>query len=262
MKTETQKDKSTYVSRIEGHALVLGGSGGIGSEIVRALVANGARAVSFTYGKNRVSAEALALELTKQNIQVHFGAIDQSDSNSVTRFLEEAVADTGHEITVAVNSIGISPNVPLEEQTIEEWRKVFEVNTIGSFFSARTIAMRMKEKKVQGSIVLITSTNGINSQSQISAHYDASKAAQGHAMKILAEFFAPHGIRINGVAPGWIDTALNDTLPDDERAKETAKIWSGRFATPAEVASFVALIAGSGGSYVYGQNLMIDGGYR
>ena len=120
----------------------------------------------------------------------------------------------------------------------------------------------MKEKKVSGSIVLITSTNGINSQSEISAHYDASKAAQAMMMRISAEKYAPFGIRINGIAPGWINTSMNDTLPQDERAKEMGRIWSGRFADPSEIATFVAFVVGSGGSYAYGQNFMIDGGYR
>jgi NAD(P)-dependent dehydrogenase (short-subunit alcohol dehydrogenase family) len=255
-------EKDKYIARVVGHAVVLGGSGGIGSEIVRALVANGASAISFTYGRNKGAADQLAKELRDLNIKVHLSSLDQSDIEAVERFLDDAVNSTGEEIAIAVNSIGISPNVPLEEQTIEEWRKVFEVNTIGCFFSTRTIAKRMKEKGMKGSIVLITSSNGINSQSQISAHYDSSKAAQGHMMKILAEFYAPHGIRINGIAPGWIETHMNDTLPGEERAKETSKIWSARFASPEEIGRVVAFMVGTGGSYVYGQNMLIDGGYR
>ena len=154
--------------------------------------------------------------------------------------------------------------MPLEEQTLDGalgWRNVFEVNVFGCFISTRAIAERMKKAGVSGSIVLITSTNGINSQSSISTHYDASKAAQGMMMRILAEHYAPH-VRINGVAPGWIATKMNDTLPQDERERETAKIWAGRFADPSEIAGFVAYLCGSGGSYACGQNYMIDGGYR
>lgn len=255
-------DKSKYISQVKGHALVLGGSGGIGSEIVRALVANGASAVSFTYGKNAEAARTLKAEVEAEGVTVHIGTVDQLDEDGFARFLDEAVRATGEEVAVAVNTIGISPNTPLEEQTFEEWQRVFDVNVHGSFLSTRTIANRMRGKGVKGSITLITSTNGINSQSSISAHYDASKSAQGHMMRVFAEHYAPYGIRINGVAPGWIETKMNDTLPADERAKETAKIWCGRFADPAEVAAFTAFIAGSGGSYLYGQNFMIDGGYR
>lgn len=259
---EKNMETAKYISKIEGHVLVLGGSGGIGSEIVRALVANGARAVTFTYNSKEAEAEALKAELEAFFVKVYIARVDQLDEVAFKAFLETAEATVGEQITAVVNTIGISPNTPIEEQTLEEWEKVFAINLHGSFFSTRAIAMRMKEKGVRGSITLITSTNGINSQSQISAHYDASKSAQAHAMRILAEHYAPYGIRINGVAPGWINTEMNATLPEDERAKEMAKIWSGRFADPSEVATFVAFIAGSGGSYIYGQNLMIDGGYR
>ncbi len=255
-------DTSKYISKVEGHALVLGGSGGIGSEIVRALVANGASAITFTYGRNKEAAEMLKAEIEAEGVKVYIGAVNQLNEDAFGTFLNDAVLAIGDEINVAVNTIGISPNTPLGEQTFEEWEQVFEVNLHGCFLSTRIIAERMKRYMMKGSITLITSTNGINSQSSISAHYDASKAAQGHMMRILAEHYAPLGIRINGIAPGWINTSMNDTLPEDERAKEMSRIWSGRFAEPAEVANFVAYITGTGGSYIYGQNLMIDGGYR
>lgn len=255
-------ESSKYVPKVEGHVLVLGGSGGIGSEVVRALVANGARQVSFTYGRNKDAAASLQQEIEAEGVKTHIGAVDQMDEATFTQFLNEAETAIGEPISVVVNTIGISPNTPIEEQTLEEWERVFEVNLHGCFLSTRVIAERMRKAGTKGSITLITSTNGINSQSQISAHYDASKAAQGHMMRIMAEHYAPFGIRINGIAPGWIDTSMNDTLPEDERAKEMSRIWCGRFADPVEVAAFVAFIAGSGGSYIYGQNLMIDGGYR
>lgn len=253
-----------YLPKISGHAVVLGGSGGIGSEIVRALVAHGASAISFTYGKNKKGAEKLAEEIRNLGVKVYFDSVDHTSEEKFNEFLGQAARVVGEEISVAVNSVGISPNIPLEKQALDGpdgWRNVFEVNVFGCFITTRAIAERMKAKGVSGSIVLITSTNGINSQSSISAHYDASKAAQGHLMRILAEHYAPE-IRINGVAPGWIDTSMNDTLPSEEREKEMGRIWSGRFARPSEIATFVAFIAGSGGSYAHGQNFMIDGGYR
>lgn len=258
-------DKAKYLNRINGHALVLGGSGGLGSEIVRALVASGASPLTFTYGRNRAAADKLVEELEAAGAKAHAAPVDQSNEAAFKQFLADAAAAQGEEICAAVNSIGISPNVPLEQQSLdgkEGWRNVFDVNVYGCFLSTRAIAERMKAKGVRGSIVLITSTNGINSQSQISTHYDASKAAQGHMMKILAEHYAQVGIRINGVAPGWIETSMNDTLPADERAHEMSKIWAGRFAAPHEIAAFAAFVCGSGGSYAYGQNFMVDGGFR
>ena len=256
---------SKYVNRIDGHALVLGGSGGLGTEVVRALVANGASAVSFTYGRNRAAAEKLVDELRALGVGSFIAPLDQTNEAAVGQLLEDAATAVGREVAVAVNTVGISPNVPIEQQTLDGrdgWRNVFEVNVFGGFVSTRAIAERMKARGVRGTIVLITSTNGINSQSQISTHYDSSKAAQGHMMRIFAEHYAGAGIRINGLAPGWIETSLNDTLPEDERAKELARIWAGRFADPAEIAAFTAFLCGSGASYAYGQNFMVDGGYR
>ena len=256
---------SRYLGRIDGHALVLGGSGGLGTEVVRALAANGASAVSFTYGRNRAAAERLADELRALGVGTFVAPLDQANEAAVKQLLEDAASVVGREIAVAVNTVGISPNVPIEEQTLDGrdgWRNVFEVNVFGGFVSTRAIAERMMARGVRGAVLLITSTNGINAQSQISTHYDASKAAQGHMMKIFAEHYAGAGIRINGLAPGWIDTSLNDTLPADERAKELAKIWAGRFADPSEIAAFAAFLCGSGASYAYGQNFIVDGGYR
>jgi len=258
-------DKAKYLNRVEGHALVLGGSGGLGSEIVRALVASGASALTVTYGRNKTAADNLVSELKAMGVKALAASVDQSDEVAFKQLLEDAATAHGQEVSVMVNSIGISPNIPIEEQTLDGkdgWRNVFDINVFGCFLSTRAVAEHMKAKGVRGSIVLISSTNGINAQSQISTHYDSSKAAQGHMMKIFAEHYAPAGIRINAVAPGWIDTSMNDTLPQDERAHEMSKIWIGRFAYPYEIAAFVAFVSGSGGSYAYGQNFMVEGGYR
>src|SRR5882672_3589179 len=240
-------EKSKYINSIVGHAMVLGASGGLGSAVVRAVAASGAAAITITYGRNKVAAESLAAEVAAQGVKTFIAPVEQADEAGFKRLLQQAHDAIGAEIQTVINTIGISPNVPIEEQSLDGrdgWRNVFETNVFGCFLSTRAIAERMKMKGVRGSIVLITSTNGINSQSQFAEHY------------------APHGIRINAVAPGWIETSLNDTLPADERAHEMSKIWAGRFADPHEIAIFTAFVAGSGGSYCYGQNFMVDGGYR
>lgn len=257
-------NNTKYATGVQGHVLVLGGTGGIGYEVVMALVACGVTSVSFSYAGNAAKAADLSKKLQEMGIKSFASAINQSDEVSFAQFLEDAVTHIGEEVSVVVNAIGISPNIPLEVQTLEGvdgWRNVFEVNVFGCFISTRVIAERMKSKKVKGSIVLITSTNGINSQSSISAHYDSSKAAQIMMMKIMAEHYAPD-VRINGVAPGWVNTKMNDTLPQDERQRELEKIWIKRFAEPSEIANFVAYLCGPGSSFIFGQNLMIDGGYR
>ncbi len=251
-----------YIPKVEGHVLVLGGSGGIGSEVARAMVALGASAVTFTYGKKREVAEALKQEFESQGIKVHFASINRSDEGAFKAFLQEAITLQGGEVTAMVDAIGISPNTHHLEQTMDEWRNVMQVNVIDAFVSTRAVLERMREKEVKGSVVLITSTNGVNSWASYSMHYDASKAALVPMLRGFAEEYAKYGIRINGLAPGWIDTEMNVTLPPGEKEKETAKIWLGRFATPAEVASMAAILSSSSASYITGQNIMIDGGYR
>jgi NAD(P)-dependent dehydrogenase (short-subunit alcohol dehydrogenase family) len=261
-------DKEKYRSRVEGHALVLGGSGGIGKEIVRALVANGARAISFTYGRNAKSAQELADELKALGVKVHHAAMSiptsDKDIPELKQFLDSAVGAVGEEITVMVNAIGISPNVSLSAQTIDDpetgWKRVFEVNTIGSFFAARTVAERMREKNIAGAIVLISSDNATLSWSPISAHYDASKSALQLNVQHLAKEFAP--TRVLAVAPGWIDTPMNDTLPEDERKDVLSRIWLKRFGKPEEIAGVVAYFAGTGGSFANGVTMIVNGGYR
>ncbi len=166
-------DKARGVSGISGHVLVLGGSGGLGAEIVRTLAASGASAVSFTYGRNKKAADDLAVELRAAGIKAFAAPADLSDEAGFNKVLDDAVVNIGEEISLAINSIGISPNIPIEEQTLDGpdgWRRVFEINVFGCFISTRALAERMKKRGLKGSIVLITSTNGINSQSQISTH--------------------------------------------------------------------------------------------
>lgn len=251
-----------YINHVKGHALVLGGSGGIGAETIRALIANGVTRVSFTYNKNRAAADELVHELTERGIKAFGANVDLTNDAAFRQFLEDAVLAQGSEITAAVHTVGISPNTPFVEQTTEEWRQVLEVNAIGLFTPIRAIAERMKAKNVPGAIVVVTSTNGINSQDPMSAHYDFSKAGQVLFVKNIAEYYASAGIRINGVAPGWINTKMNDTLPSQYRKAEEGKIWFKRFAEPAEVANVIVFLAGSASSYITGQNIMVDGGYR
>ena len=96
--------ESKHLSEIKGHALVLGGSGGIGSEIVRALAANGAKAISFTYGKNKKEADALTAKLKRLGVASYHASVDLLDAAAFEQFLKRAVKEVGAEITIAVNA--------------------------------------------------------------------------------------------------------------------------------------------------------------
>jgi NAD(P)-dependent dehydrogenase (short-subunit alcohol dehydrogenase family) len=257
-------------AKLSGHAVVYGGNGGIGAEVVAAIVAQGVQAVSFTYNRNKVEAEAVAKSLTDLGIKVYFDSINLSDDSVVNNFLEAAVQSTGLEISLAVHAVGVSPNKHLREQTLETvsdryddigWREVFDVNVFGCMVSCRAVLMRMESKGItNGAVVIITSTNGENSPSSMSTHYDAAKAAQKVMMQGLAECFTLTA-HVNGVAPGWMDTKMNDTLPPEMRAREEAKIWLGKFGHPRLVAAPIAFFLSPAASFIRGQNILIDGGY-
>lgn len=112
----------------------------------------------------------------------------------------------------------------------------------------------------RGKILLVTSTNGINSQDPVSAHYDSSKAAANMLVRTAAEHLSELKICVNALAPGWINTDLNATLPPDVREKESSKIWMRRWAEPEEMARCALHLLTM--PYLMGQVVMADGGYR
>lgn len=254
-------DKAKYNLGVLGkHVLVIGGSGAIGTEVVRSQVANGAKGITITYNNNQAAAEALQAELVAEGVSVYIAKVDVVDKAAFEAFLEEAVQNVGLEIHAAVLAAGISPNTPFDDQTVEEYRKVYEINTFGPTLAARSIANRMKAKGIKGSIVFITSTNGIDSNASHSNHYDGSKSALWPTIRNMAKMYGKFGIRTNGIAPGWIDTIMNHDVPD--LAQEILRIWLGRLGTPIEVGNLATFLCSDGSSYINGEEYEIDGGYQ
>jgi NAD(P)-dependent dehydrogenase (short-subunit alcohol dehydrogenase family) len=260
--------KSQYLIKMQpnNHVLVLGGSGGIGSEAVRALAANGAEIITIGYGGNQTAAETLKAEVEAWGVKVFTAKIDRSSFASVETAAEFVVSQAGREITGVVDAIGISPNIPFKDLQLEDVDRVYNTNYRGCVASTKILAERMKAKGIEGLFVIITSTNGDNSFSAQSLPYDDMKRGLDGLVASLAERYAAFNIRLIGVAPGWVEDpdqskGMNSTLPVGMIERETSFIYLGRQAKAIEVGKFIAAMTMDSHSYVTGTTYKIDGGY-
>ena len=236
-------------------AVVTGAGGGLGLEIGRALRSVGAVVVASDL--NAETGQAAAQELGGDFVQT-----DVTDPDSV-REMVRAVLDRHGKIDVMVNNAGIAHNVPAEEMTDEEWRRMISVNLDGVFWGCREAGLVMLERG-SGSIVNIASMSGVvSNHPQPQAHYNAAKAGVIMLTKSLAGEWASRGVRVNSVSPGYIRTPLTEM---GMLRPEWADVWLsstplGRIAEPREIAPAVVYLASDASSYATGTNLLIDGGY-
>jgi len=244
--------------------IVTGGASGIGLAIAETIVRSGGDVV-VTASRNPRKTEAALTRLRTAAPKSHVLAFacEVGNEDSVARFFDECRRNAAA-FRYLVHSAAVSPNTEFFEQTQAEWDTVLNSNLTGSFLVLKYAALAMRDNPIvdewRGRIVLVTSSNGVNAYDPVSAHYDSSKAGANLLMRNAAQMLATMQICLNALAPGWIETALNDTLPDDVRAQENAKIWMGRWGTPQEMGQCVAHLLTI--PYLVGQILMPDGGYR
>jgi NAD(P)-dependent dehydrogenase (short-subunit alcohol dehydrogenase family) len=244
--------------------IITGGASGIGLAIAETIVRHGGDVVlSASRNPSKTEAALERLRTAGPTAGVLAFACEVGREESVAGFFAEA-GRSARNVRYVVHSAGISPNTEFFEQTQKEWDAVLNANLTGSFLVLKYAAIMMRDKPVvdewRGKIVLVTSSNGVNAYDPVSAHYDASKAGANLLMRNAAQKLASMQICVNALAPGWIHTALNDTLPEDVRAAESAKIWMGRWGTPNDMGQCVAHLLTL--PYLVGQVLMPDGGYR
>lgn len=248
--------------------VVTGGASGIGLCCAMAVATAGGNVViSASRKPDKTTAALNKLKSAGGNIQTAAYPCEVGEESSVSSFFA-AIANAGTKIDYVVHSAGISPNTEFFDQTQKEWDTVQNTNATGAFLVTKYAAQLMQKNtptadafgESRGKILLVTSTNGINSNDPVSAHYDSSKAAANMLVRNAAEKLAEDKIIVNGLAPGWIETELNATLPPDVREKESAKIWMRRWAKPEEMATVVLHMLTM--PYYMGQVLLADGGYR
>ncbi len=234
-------------------ALVTGASGGIGGAIARALHRQGATVVLT--GTRRDALDRLAGELGAE--RVHAVPANLTDPDAAEALVKAAEAATGR-LDILVNNAGLTRDGLALRMKDEDWQAVLDVNLTAAFRLSRA-ALRGMMKRRAGRIVNITSVVGATGNAG-QANYAASKAGLIGMSKALAAEMAGRGVTVNCVAPGFIDTAMTDTLSEGQREVGIRAIPMGRFGTSEEVAAAVVYLASDEASYVTGHTLHVNGG--
>ena len=237
-------------------ALVTGGSRGIGRAVVLRLAAAGYD-VAFCYASRPDAAQETQTMAKAQGGAVVAEQVDVTDATAFGSFVRR-VEDSLGPVDVLVTSAGITADNPLLLMSPEQWSQVIDVNLTGTFVACRALVFSMM-KRSTGSIVLVSSVAGVYGNATQS-NYAASKAGIIGFGRSVAKELAGRGIRVNVVAPGFIDTDMTAALTPAVREVAAARIPAKRFGTAEEVASVVAFLASDDAAYVTGQVLGIDGG--
>ena len=234
-------------------ALVTGGGGGIGRGLARALVEAGA---SVAVLGRSVSADEAAAELGGIAVRA-----DLADREDLRRGFAEAVARLGG-IDILVSSHGIGRAADAVDHDLADWDEVIEVNLTATFELCR-LAGRIMLEQESGKIVNIASVLSFQGGLRVSS-YAASKGGVSQLTMALANEWAPHGVNVNAIAPGYVKTALNERIwrDDPERTEQiTVRIPAGRWGEPADIGGAVVFLSSAASDYVHGVTLPVDGGW-
>jgi 3-oxoacyl-[acyl-carrier protein] reductase len=234
-------------------ALVTGASGGIGSAIAQALAGQGARlAVS---GSNADKLSAFRDGLGGDHVAL---PCDLSDGAAVDALVPSAVEALGGKLDILVNNAGVTRDNLVMRMKDDEWADVIRVNLEAAFRLARAAAKPMMKARF-GRIISITSVVGATGNPG-QANYAASKAGLVGMSKAMAQELASRGVTVNCVAPGFIVSAMTDSLPDAQKEALNARIPAGRMGEGADIGAAVVYLASREAGYVTGQTLHVNGG--
>ena len=228
-------------------ALVTGGSRGIGRAIAVELARAGA-AVVVGYRSGAGEAAEVAAEIGGRAIQA-----DVSSAEDAARLVEEA-----GDIDILVNNAGLTRDGLLARMSDDDWRTVIDTNLSSVFYTCRAVTRPMMKKRA-GAIVNVSSIVGVHGNWG-QTNYAASKAGIIGFTKSLARELGSRGVRANVVAPGYVQTALTEVLPEEAREAMLTNTPLGRLGEPADIAGAVRFLCSDDASFVTGEVLLVDGG--
>lgn len=237
-------------------ALITGGTRGIGKAIVKKFAGLGYQTY-FTYVSRPELAEALCAEIARDGGAAQGFRLNAADWDAVDTFFGSEIKDKVT-LSVLVNNAGITKDGLLVRMKREQWEQVLNVNLTGAFVCLQQAAKIMMKQR-SGRIVNIASVVG-QSGNAGQANYCASKAGLIGLTKAAALELSSRGITVNALAPGFIETDMTETLPQDVREKYLQRIPLGSLGTAEHIADAVAYLASDQAAYVTGQVLGINGG--
>jgi len=249
---------------LRGHrALVTGASSGLGVDCAHALALAGSDVALIARREERV--RALAAELTRKYGVNAFGmGADVSRAADIERTVAEAARALGGEIDILVNNAGVSPTGRAENFKRELWDNAIAVNLTAPMLLSQHVARALIAAKKPGRIINMVSiyASVASSVYRLSA-YAASKAGLANLTRQLAVEWAPHGILVNAIAPGWIPTEATEGGIAKPGNKERMELFTpmGRLGNPEEIRGAVVFLASPASTYVTGAVLAVDGGY-
>jgi len=239
-------------------ALVTGGGRGIGRAICVLFGRLGAR-VAVNYARDEAAAAATVAAVQQAGGEAYAARADVSDPAQAGRLVEETVARFGS-LDILVANHGIWKRASIDAMTPEQWDETLRINLGGVYAVVHHAARHMVPRRA-GTMILIASTAGQRGEAHHS-HYAATKGAILAFTRSLAAELAPHGIRVNAVAPGWVVTDMTRSVLEDpaQAAAALRPIPLGRPGTPDEIAGPVVFLASDLASFLYGEVLSVNGG--
>jgi 3-oxoacyl-[acyl-carrier protein] reductase len=237
-------------------AIISGATRGIGRAIAVELAREGVN-ISFNFLKSEKAAMDLEKEIKNFGIKVKSFQVDIRDYNAVKSWVDDTKGLFGG-IDIVVNNAGVVKDKALALMEPEDWHEVIDTNLDGTFNLTRAVIVTFMKQK-SGVIINIASVSGlVGIPGQ--TNYSASKAGIVGFTKSLAKEVAPYNIRVNAVAPGFIETDMLKDLKEEYKSQLTKQIPLNRFGKPEEVAELVKFLVSDNAGYITGETIVIDGG--
>ena len=238
-------------------AVITGGVRGIGKAIARVFCENGANVV-LCYRSNDAEAEKTADELKEMGTEVRVLKGDVADPETAKRIAELIKTDFDKKVDILVNNAGITNDKLMMRMSDEDFTKVINANLNGAFYMMKELSALMVKKR-SGSIINMASVSGLKGN-PAQVNYSASKAGIVGMTLSAAKELGRRGIRVNAIAPGFIETYMTAVLTYEQKDNAAKNITLGRLGQPEDIANAALFLASGMSSYVTGQVISVDGG--